>query len=136
MAEKKNWILSVLQSYVPANLHQPDSQSGWIFRCMSVRPLKGHLEKWIFFLSTLLYIHAFWFYKKRSIRNTRWDFWKNKKQWLVQMESLRNTFLRQTSLEYLLRNMRSITSDNQNFASCKVYIFDIFLNCWVLITVC
>ena len=42
----------------------------------------------------------------------------------TQMESLRNT-----SLEYSLRNMRSITSDNQNFASCKVFIFDLFLNC-------
>ena len=74
------------------------------------------------------WVHAFWSYKKRSIRNTRQDFWKNKKQWLVKIELLRNVFLSQTSWGKSVRNMRSVTSDNQNFVSCKMVIFGTFLS--------
>ena len=72
-------------------------------------------------------VHAFWYYKKRYIRNTRWDFWKNKKQWLVEIELLRNMFLSQTSWKYQLRNMRSVMSDNQNFGinQTPIYSFEI-----------
>ena len=73
-------------------------------------------------------VHAFWSYKKRSIRNTRWDIWKNKKWWLVEIELLRNVLLSQTSWGKSVRNMRSVTSDNQNFVSCKMVIFGTFLS--------